>query len=1040
MRLRHHVALALTFVFSTALVARAERLPIKVYTTTDGLPHDTVNRIVKDSRGFLWFCTAAGLARFDGYTFRTFGPEHGLPHQSVSDFLETRAGVYFVATRGGLARFEPGGSPRFVPIPPPAVPAAAAQITGLREGRDGTIWVGTNDGLYRLEGGTSLRPVDVGIPREYAEQREVTNVMEDARASVWISTRNGLYRRWPDGSATRYTKADGLPTDYISGVFEDRERQLWVTTQNHGFFRMTADATHRAPVMDPPFERIQGVPVNWVFQLFQASDGRYWVAMANGLAEFFPNGDVTGRRFRSYADRSGVTDFQIISVAEDSAGNLWLGTGSSGAMKVTRGGFATYGTPDGIRSVHAVFEDDRGNVCFRGTVLGDGGRTVFEGASLSGPNGDELWLHVRFGCFDGKRFEWFYPPGITNFGWVNQGITLRTRNGEWWVGTADGVYRYAPMTHLPRMKTARPIAIYGTQDGLPGPQVFRLFEDSRARVWIATTSPTTHGLARWDRETGQLEDLTRLPGLPSMKDDVPRAFAEDKEGNIWMGFEGGLVRYRDGAVSFFAAGDRLPRGAVRHILVDRTARVWLASAQSGLIRIDDGSGDRPTFSSYTTVQGLSSNTIDVLAEDEYGHLFVAGGRGLDRLDPATGRIRHFTKADGVPPGQFQSAFRQRDGALWFGTTLGVARFVPERDVAAPPPPVWITRLRVRGEAQLVSALGEREMALPDLSPQQNQLEVEFVGLSFLAGDALRYQYKLEGADADWSAPDAQRTVTFARLAPGQYRFVVRAVNSNGIESDSPAVLAFTILHPFWQRAWFTALIAAAAALALHRLYRYRVARLLEMANMRTRIATDLHDDVGANLTRIVLLSELARQPPTGAGAGRASLREVLEERREDTRLLSIASIARESVSAMSDIVWAVNPRRESLLDLVRRMRQHADELFTLRGIELRFTAPEGADSLRLGVDIRRDVLLIFKEAVSNAARHSRCSIVSVHLRREGRRLRLTVADNGIGFNQSAESDGNGCLSMQRRAQRLHGTLEITSAHNVGTTVMVSIPI
>jgi signal transduction histidine kinase len=159
----------------------------------------------------------------------------------------------------------------------------------------------------------------------------------------------------------------------------------------------------------------------------------------------------------------------------------------------------------------------------------------------------------------------------------------------------------------------------------------------------------------------------------------------------------------------------------------------------------------------------------------------------------------------------------------------------------------------------------------------------------------------------------------------------------------------------------------------------------------------------------------------------------------DAPLASITRIARESVSSMSDIVWAINPKRESLLDLIRRMRQHADELFTLRGIQLRFTSPDTADSVRLGVDVRRDLLLIFKEAVNNAARHSRCSRVEIDLRVEGSRLVLAVVDDGVGFDASMESEGQGMTSMQRRAQRLKGTLAITSGAGVGTTVTLSIP-
>jgi signal transduction histidine kinase len=286
---------------------------------------------------------------------------------------------------------------------------------------------------------------------------------------------------------------------------------------------------------------------------------------------------------------------------------------------------------------------------------------------------------------------------------------------------------------------------------------------------------------------------------------------------------------------------------------------------------------------------------------------------------------------------------------------------------------------------------------------------------------LRYQYTLEGASAGWTPLSEQRSVTYANLAPGRYRFLVRAVNADGVASAQPASLTFAILRPLWGRWWFLTAVALLVGAALQGLYRYRVARLLEIANMRTRIATDLHDDIGANLTRIALLSEVAKQT------------------REDLPLSSIARIARESVGSMSDIVWAINPSRDSLLDLTRRMRQHAEEVFTLRDIELQFAAPDATDTLRLGVDVRRDLLLVFKEAVNNAARHSNCSRVAIDLRVHGSTLRLAVVDNGVGFDTAVESQGQGMTSMQRRAEKLRGVVAIASHAGVGTTVTLTIP-
>ena len=1055
--LRRHLPALLALLLTTPLDLLAERLPITVFTTAEGLAHNSVTRIVKDSRGFLWFCTADGLSRFDGYAFANFGTDQGLPHSYVNDLLETRAGEYWVATGGGLVLFDPKGKPdRHVvyenanPAPAPmftvVVPddddRLARTINVLLEGRDGTIWAGTSKGLYRVDranGRRTLRPVDVHIPTEFPEQGVIADLLEDKGGSLWIAAPSGLYRRWPDGSAARYTMRDGLPNEYLHDLLEDHEGRLWAGTRLGGFFQFSADETRRAPIVDLEFNyhyRYQyGLPTSWVAQLFETSDRRFWVATAKGLVEFFPAADEQGR-FRVYAEGAGLSENHLTALTEDLAGNVWLGTSSSGAMKLTRGGFSTYGKQIGIETVSHVFEDSTGSLCFRGNVLPDARTSVLEAAKLNPLSFEQATFQALLGCFDGRRFDWFKPAAVTDFGWVGEQVELRARNGEWWVGTGEGLYRFPPVERFAELEAARPRSVYTTNSGLAAPQVFRLFEDSQGNVWVSTISSSINGLARWEPRSGTIRDVSKSPGLPSFIGDRPRSFAEDRAHNVWIGFNHALARYADGGFTSFTARDGLPPGTINDIHVDQSGRLWLASARGGLVRVDDAGADRPTFVSYTTTQGLSSNNTEVITEDLNGRLYVGGGHGLDRIDPASGRVKHFTTADGLLPGVFKAAFLDRSGVLWFGMSSGLARLTPSPEKPSAAPPVLITGLRVAGVPRLVSALGERETSLPDLAPHQNQLQIDFVGLAFGPGEVLRYQYRLEGADADWSAADAQRTVTYASLPAGRYTFVVRAVNSDGLISARPASFAFTILRPFWLRWWFLTVAALAASLAIRALYRSRVARLLEMANMRTRIATDLHDDIGANLTRIALLSEVARQKEEREATSEGSLPETGSE---DGPLGSIARIARESVSAMSDIVWAINPARDSLLDLTRRMRQHADEIFTLRGIALRFSAPGAHDELRLGVDVRRDLLLIFKEAVNNSARHSECSRVAIDLRVEGSRLVLTILDNGGGFDPTVASEGQGLMSMRRRAQRLKGTLEIGSRAGIGTTVVLTMP-
>jgi len=313
-----------------------------------------------------------------------------------------------------------------------------------------------------------------------------------------------------------------------------------------------------------------------------------------------------------------------------------------------------------------------------------------------------------------------------------------------------------------------------------------------------------------------------------------------------------------------------------------------------------------------------------------------------------------------------------------------------------------------------------------LATHQNYLRIEYVALGFGPGEELRYQYRLEGAGSEWSTPSNQRTVTFANIAPGAYRFVVRAISADGVSSTQPASVEFTILPPVWRRWWFLSLAAAAAASLLYAVYRYRLARVVEIANVRTRIATDLHDDIGANLTKIAILSEVARRQLEGPVEAR-------------DRLSTIARISRESVASMSDVVWAINPRHDTLRDTIRRMRQHAEEVLTGLGIDVAFSAPESAAKVRVPIDVRRDFFLIFKEALNNAVRHSQCRKVTIDIRVDGSRLCFLLSDDGVGFETSADPAGNGLANMRRRAARMNATFDLISTPGRGTTVSLSVP-
>jgi two-component sensor histidine kinase len=606
-------------------------------------------------------------------------------------------------------------------------------------------------------------------------------------------------------------------------------------------------------------------------------------------------------------------------------------------------------------------------------------------------------------------------------------MALVDSRGDWWIGTRSGVLRYSGVSRLEQFAGRKPVAHYTKRDGLAADVVIRLFEDARGDVWIATVGEGRgNGLSRWTRKSRALHHYGEHEGLPPLDRFYVSSFGQDQHGNVWIGFsgDGGLVRYRNERFERFGSEHGVPRGAIRNLITDMRGRVWGAGYRGGLIRIDRPSDERPEIFRYTTAQGLSSNEVTAVVEDAGGHIYAATGRGLDRLDPATGRIRTYRKGDSLPVGEFAAAIRDRAGVLWFSYSAGVVRIVPANDDPSSPAAVLISGIRVAGEPQQMSALGQPEVRYFELPWNRNSLEIDFAAPGFGPGDGLRYQIQLEGGNADWSSPSEQRRVAYANLAPGSYRFLARAVDAHGVATSAVASVAFTILPPIWDRWWFRTAAALLITGVAYGLYRYRVSRLLDVVAMRTRIATDLHDDIGANLTRIAVLSEVVRRKgPAGA----------------DGHLASIATVARESVTSMSDIVWAISPGRDGLSDLTSRMREHAEEVFAAGDTRLTFTTPQLDRPVRLSVDTRRDLYLIFKEAVNNAARHAHSSRVHVCLESDDQGLILSVVDDGVGMDAASEDQGNGLASMRNRAKRLGARFGVHSRPGKGTTVQLEVP-
>ena len=1008
---------------------RAEQLPIRVWTTADGLPHNHINRIRRDSRGYLWVCTDEGLARFDGHRFVNYGTAQGLPNLTINDFIESRDGTYWIATDGGICRFNPlgkalphqpnGNQPNLMfTVYRVSGTEASNHVNGLLEDPDGSLWLATSGGLFRMcqaNGQVRMETLEIGFPTGMRDERHVTNLYLDSHGALWVMAISGLYRH-PLGSPwERYGVEHGFRNNFVQSLFEDRRGRLWLGSRGEGLHLLVTNPQSGQRIVERTYSIRDGLPGRDVRSLFALPDGRVWLCVVGGLVLFNPEAN-DGQKFLNHTTAHGLASDEVYNLTQDNEGNLWVGTRNSGVMRIAGSGFTTFGLRDGFTPgpLNTIREASTGEILIH-----------------NGARNDQRFFHY----FDGRKFVGAEHKVAAGFGYGREQAILQDRFGDWWVATDEGVHRYPGVKTVAELARMKPRAVYGLKQGLAHHNAERLFEDQRGDIWIgaSTSSREMVFLHRWERATDQIHRY-KLPDVIAPTANLS-AIGEDAQGNLWLANVGvpGLTRYHGGQFKRFTVADGAPANTVNAFFLDGKKRLWIATSSSGLHRLDELSADRMRLTTWDVAKGLATNEVWSITEDQWGRIYAGTGRGVDRLNPETGDIRHFTPGDGLAKGEVRVSLRTRNNHLWFVTEQGISRLIPTLDQKPSPPPVLITAVRINGNPAPISELGEMRIENLTLAPNQNSVQIDFLSLDFSAGAKLLYQYRLGGQN--WSEPSDLRTVNFASLSPGVYHFAARARNFSGVVSDPPAAVTFEILRPVWQRWWFLAALISGLGALVYGGYRYRLGQAIKVERVRTRIAHDLHDDIGANLTRISILSEVAKQQQGNGASPPGELPAGL--------LDSIAEISRESVAAMNDIVWAINPEHDSLLDLTSRMRRHAEEVFTTRDIRLEFEAPGDAGQLKLEIETRRDLYLIFKESVNNAARHAACSAVSIQIQASATHIQLTVRDNGKGFDprtpDKIHSEGNGLLSMRNRARALGGKLTIESSPGAGSEVRLMLP-
>ncbi len=973
-------------ILATAAVAAAQTLPLRRYDVPQGLANSRVNFLAQDSRGYLWIATWEGLSRFDGDEFVHFGTREGLGSDFIHATAEDGAGRMWVATADGSLSLFVGGAFRRFELPGHS---ASNPVRALCRDQSGGLWLASSAGVQHVDlderGGLSIEPRHPDVIVTWPQAMVTT-----PDGQTWIGSRREVLEIVGAKVSRHVPPPDHDARGELIAIAPAQGGRVMV-----GFDR----ALYELGAPNEQGERAwTHVPLDFdelhhLRALACDRDGDVWIGSWQGLVRY--RGEYRSTLLRR---EHGLADDSIRALCTDADGNVWIGTWSAGIARLSSKAIVHWTPENGLPDRTALFlaEDAKGRIVV--TFIRSMAR------------------------IDGDRVETIAGSQDPQWSGVGQRLLIDSR-GEAWVGTDEPRFYHVPG---PDLDLTRARAI-GPAEGFPEGGVFGApHEDPSGRVWV----PMSSGDLAWfdaGREVGVIRfEHARLP--PSERfSSAARCMTTTTSGQLWLAPYDGLARWIDGRLDTieFEPGGPPPQSRCLH--EDRSGNLWVGTRHAGVWLSCDSSAANPVFERQSISEGLVSHAVWSIAEDARGRLYFGTGRGIDRFDPSTGDMLHIGTREGLAGEIVNHCLTDRHGRIWVATSGGVSRIDPSiEDPPAAPPPVWITAVRVSGAEVAIDPRGVRQVDAGEHPSSENDVEIQFTAPCFRGESALAFQYRLSGVDSDWSPPTEQRSVHFARLDGGSYRFQVRAVHPAGTVSPSSAEVTFTIRPPLWRTPWFVAACVAVGGAIAYALHRSRVRRVLALERIRTQIATDIHDDMGSGLAQIAILSEVAKRQ--GAESARSHMDE-------------IARLARSMRESMSDIVWSIDPRKDHFADLVQRMRQVAFNLLEAEGVAVEFDAPDEAMvDIPLGPDRRRHLLLMFKELVSNVARHAQASRVTVAIQVTPDVLSVSVVDDGRGFDTETPSRGHGLSGLKRRAEGLDARVRIESRRGAGTKALVEIKV
>lgn len=1013
-----------------------------------GLGAGLVFDLTQDSLGYLWLGTRTGLCRYDGYDIRTFSKADEVP-DGLSDnnvnrvFRDSRNLLWIDTELGGSRVFDPFRE-RWYRLPFSLGP-------NLTEDGKGNVWCHDEDSTWRVVDGSGIRRVLRGerswedlTARPVAEAFPDAPIPRDSRLlavgddALWVGGYDSIWalRYFPEGTRLARVGAWALThpqrgeRQAAHGAWDSaRQLVIWCNATEWMSFR-EEDAVLQERVSWP------GEGIDRVL-LAVAIDGlgHTWMSGALWMWRYDPSTHRLCRVFDEEASDARSSSQPLrhsYHILRDAHDNLWFATPGFGAYKrrACANLFRYWGYRHAGPSISRIHRDPQGHA----VIWNESTNLRFAGTDLPPvpffPPSEHRWLQDRLPL---AADLWF------------------TDRGETVVYGTDRVD--APQQHVRYGPDGNRLETWSWADSLPHPSRFsRYLFDEDSCSWSVTpddflrVNTRSVSLYRWDTSgTGTYARFThRIPdaGVPVR---FLHASARTDDGSIWLAYlHGGLFRFRpsDGLWRHYAPdGDvPLPSTQVISLLADPGepgSGLWIGT-YDGLFRLDLGTDSLERFDRTT---GLPDDVIYGILPDDAGNLWLSTNRGLCRFTPNGGMVRTFTRDDGLQHNEFnrRAAVRGSDGTLYFGGIGGLTWFHPEW-FRTPAPQAHL----VIHELRLLNRPSDKRVAREPGDPsdvatplhglttfrwhQRDRIvSFGFSRLDLSRPEMTRYRYRLAGFQEGWIDLGQRHEVTFTNLPPGRYRLEVQSMDDNGQWDPSTARL-FIGVTPYW----YNSLAFRSALLLLFLggvfgLFRYRQRQIERLHGLRDRISRDLHDEIGSTLSSIALFSTVAR-------------RNLERDPQQVASLLHRMEGSSQSVmESMNDIVWAIRSDQDRIHHVVQRMRAFLAEACEARAWTFGFTEDAALAERELSMVQRRNLYLVFKEAVNNAIKYSGGTRLEVALTRERGELLLLVRDDGTGFDPAAPEStrslgGNGLPNMRLRATEMGGRLELDTAPGQGTTV------